>query len=62
MAMTYPEIPIPESAVPRAASPLLQHLGETYAGEINKVAMVWSCFAPSDLAFRIHPRSSTVRR
>jgi uncharacterized damage-inducible protein DinB len=23
--------------------------------------MVWSCFAPADLAFRIHPRSGTVQ-
>jgi uncharacterized damage-inducible protein DinB len=61
MAMTYRETAIPDSAVPRASSPLLQHLLEIYAGETNKVATVWASFTPADLAFRIHPRSSTVQ-
>src|SRR5262245_50697855 len=61
MAMTYRESPIADSAIPRASSPLLQHLVETYAGETNKVATVWACFAPSDMGFRIHPRSSSVQ-
>jgi len=61
MAMTYRDTPIPESAVPRAASALLQHVPDTYAGETNKVAAVWSCFALGDLPFRIHPKSSSVQ-
>jgi len=61
MAMTYAETPIPDAAVPRAASPLFQHLLDTYAGETNKVATVWACFAPADLPFRVHPRSSSVQ-
>ncbi|HVE41349.1 MAG TPA: DinB family protein [Planctomycetota bacterium] len=61
MAMSYAVTAIPESSVPRASAPIFQHLLDTYAGEISKVATVWSCFAPEDLAFRIHPRSGTVK-
>jgi uncharacterized damage-inducible protein DinB len=61
MAMTYAETEIPEASVPRAAAPIFQHLLEIYAGEISKVATVWGCFAEDDLAFRIHPKSSTVQ-
>jgi len=61
MAMTYPETAIPDAAVPRAGAPIFQHLLDTYAGETSKVATVWGCFATEDLAFRIHPKSSTVQ-
>jgi uncharacterized damage-inducible protein DinB len=61
MAMSYAVTAIPESSVPRASAPIFQHLLDTYAGEINKVATVWSCFAPEDLAFRVHPRSGAVK-
>jgi uncharacterized damage-inducible protein DinB len=61
MAMSYAEAAIPDASLPRAAAPIFQHLLETYAGEINKVSTVWACFAAEDLAFRIHPRSSTVQ-
>ena len=61
MAMEYAQRAIPDSAVPRAASPLFQHLLDTYAGETNKVAAVWACFAPAEMGFRIHPRSSSVQ-
>src|SRR5215831_5784733 len=61
MAMTYPETAIPESSVPRAASPVFQHLLDIYAGETSKVVSVWSCFSPEEFAFRIHPRSSSVQ-
>jgi uncharacterized damage-inducible protein DinB len=60
MAMTYPSAAIPESAIPRASAPIFQHLLDTYASETNKVSSVWSSFEPADLAFRIHPRSSSV--
>lgn len=60
MAMSYRETAIPSPSVPQAADPLFQHLLDTYAGEISKVSSVWSCFAPADLAYRIHPRSSSV--
>lgn len=60
MAMTYAATAIPESEVPRAAAPVLQHLMDIYAGEMSKVDAVWGCFEDSDLPYRIHPKSSTV--
>lgn len=51
---------IPDSELPRAQNPLLQHAIETYASEINKTASVFRQFAISDLAFRPHPKSSTT--
>ena len=60
MAMRYPTTAIPDAAVPRAASPLFQHLVDTYASESNKVVSVWLAFAPDDVDWRPHPRSSTV--
>jgi uncharacterized damage-inducible protein DinB len=38
----------------------MAHGLETYAGESNKTASVLHEFLPEDLAFRPHPRSSTV--
>jgi uncharacterized damage-inducible protein DinB len=58
MAMTYALTSIAEA--PRAASPLFQHLVDTYASEINKVASVWACFGPADMPWRPHPRSTAV--
>ena len=58
--MPYPYTAIPDAEVPRAADPLFQHLLDTYASETNKVAAVWRCFAPQDLAFRPDEKSSTV--
>ena len=58
--MSYEFIAIPDTDVPRAANPLFQHLLDTYAGETNKVIAVWRGFAPEDLSFRPHPKSSTV--
>lgn len=62
MPMTYDHVAIADSQVARAAAPLLQHLLDTYAGECNKVISVWRSFQPEDLAFRPHPRSSSVRQ
>lgn len=61
MAMTYASTAIPEASVPRAPSPILQHLLDIYAGETSKVDTVWACFADADLPYRIHPKSSSVR-
>lgn len=61
MAMTYGSTSIPESAVPRAFARMFQHLLDTYASEINKVAAVWAVFGQSDLEYRPHPKSSSVR-
>ena len=61
MAMTYAATAIPESSVPKAASPVFQHLLDIYAGETSKVDTVWASFADGDLSFRIHPKSSSVQ-
>ena len=58
--MQYDHIYINDQQVPRAVAPLFQHVIDTYAGETNKTASVWSMFANADLAWRPHPRSSTV--
>ncbi|MGH9438176.1 MAG: DinB family protein [Terriglobia bacterium] len=60
MSMKYAYIAIPESDVPRAFSPVFQHLLDTYASETNKVISVWRDFTAQDLPFRPHPRSSSV--
>jgi uncharacterized damage-inducible protein DinB len=60
MPMEYDHTAISGSAVPRASSPVFQHLIDTYASETNKVIAVWRCFSPEDLPFRPHPRSKTV--
>ena len=60
MPMTYEYTAILDSHVPKASSPIFQHLLDTYASETNKVVSVWRCFSTADLAFRPHPRSKTV--
>ena len=61
MPMTYAYTEIPDSAVPRASSPVYQHMLDTYASETNKVASVWREFSEEDLSFRPHPRSATAQ-
>jgi uncharacterized damage-inducible protein DinB len=51
---------IADSAIPRAANPLLQHALDTYASEINKTASVFRQFTTTDFPFRPHPRSATT--
>lgn len=58
--MRYAAVAIPESAVPRAGSPVFQHVIDTYASEINKIASLWAAFREEELAFRPHAKSSTV--
>jgi len=58
--MKYEHSVIPEASVPPAASAEFQHLLDTYASEINKVASVWSAFTAADVDYRPHPRASTV--
>lgn len=60
MPMQYEYIAIPESAVPRAASPVFQNLLDTYASETSKVVSVWREFRPEDMSFRAAERSSSV--
>ena len=58
--MHYTHSAIPESQIPRSRTPLLQHVVDTYASEINKVVSVWTAFADGDLDYRPHARSATV--
>lgn len=58
--MHYDFIAIPEWEVPRAADPLFQHVLDTYASETDKTISTWRSFAPENLSFRAHPRSSSV--
>jgi uncharacterized damage-inducible protein DinB len=51
---------IAERDCPRATNPLLQHLVDVYASEINKLVSVWRSFADGDLSYRPHQRSMTV--
>ena len=60
MSMTYDFTGLPDARIPRASSPLFQHLLDTYASETNKVIAVWRCFSDADLAWRPHPRSQPV--
>lgn len=58
--MHYPFVAIADEKVPRAAVPAFQHMLDTYASETNKVASVWKAFRDDDLAYRPHPRSTSV--
>jgi uncharacterized damage-inducible protein DinB len=60
MPMTYANTAIPDRDIPAAREPLFQHVLDTYASETNNVASVWSAFEDADLAYRPHPRSSSV--
>jgi len=58
--MHYDFVAIADADIPPAVDATYQHVLDTYASETNKVISVWRCFAPEDLAFRPHPKSSTV--
>jgi uncharacterized damage-inducible protein DinB len=60
MAATYPFRAIEAAEIPRAGDPAFQHLLDVYASEINKTASVWHGFDEPTLAYRPHPKSSTV--
>jgi uncharacterized damage-inducible protein DinB len=60
MAMQYPATYLGD--LPPVSIPLLRHLVETYASEINKTASVWSELQDAQLDFAPHRRSSTVRQ
>lgn len=59
--MNYDDTAIADAEIPRASAPMFQHLLKTYASEANKLNSVWLEFAPNDLSFQPHQRSSTVR-
>ncbi|MGE5207066.1 MAG: DinB family protein [Chlamydiota bacterium] len=58
--MNYDFTTLLEARIPRASSPLFQHLLDTYASETNKMVAVWRCFSDADLSWRPHPRSQPV--
>ena len=58
--MTYAFTAIPDAQIPKAAEPAYQHVLDTYVSETNKVATVWRQLREEDLAYRPHPRSTTV--
>ena len=58
--MHYKWTAIPESAVSKAANPLVEPMLDIYVSESNKVASVWKQFIDADLEFKPHPRSSSV--
>lgn len=58
--MDYAHSVVPATRVPAASFAFGQHLLDTYASEVNKVAAVWAALGDDDLAFRPHPRSMTV--
>lgn len=60
MPMTYEYSAISEARIPKASSPVFQHLLDTYSSETNKVVSVWRCFSADELAFRPHSRSTAV--
>ncbi len=58
--MQYAFVAISDAAIPRSSEPAFQHMLDTYASETNKVASVWREFRDDDMAFRPHPRSTSV--
>ena len=60
--MEYAREFIRELEIPRAEVPLLQHLVDTYASETNKLGAVWSELGDTQLDFRPHGRSSSIRQ
>ena len=60
MPMSYTYTAISDSDVPRASSPVFQHMLNTYASETNKVVTVWREFTRDDMQYRPHPRASSV--
>jgi len=60
--MHYDFVAIPPQDVPHAADRLFQHLIDTYASETDKTISTWRGFAPEDLGFKPHEKSSTVEQ
>jgi uncharacterized damage-inducible protein DinB len=60
MPASYTASVIGSNEIPRAEDSAHQHLLDTYASEINKVAMVWRGFDDGLLDYRPHPKSTLV--
>ena len=59
--MHYAHTAITDLEIPIAAERSQQHLLTTYASETNKVVSIWHSFQGKDLAFKPHPKSSSVQ-
>lgn len=60
MPLTYAFTAVPDTDIPRAAEPLLQHALDTYASETNKVVSVWRELRDDDLGYRPHPKATSI--
>ncbi|HTE46336.1 MAG TPA: DinB family protein [Gemmatimonadaceae bacterium] len=60
MPMRYTFTGISDTPLPQCRVRLFQHAIETYASETNKIGSVWTQFGDDDLAYRPHPRASSV--
>ena len=58
--MHYAHTAITDLEIPIAADRSQQHMLATYASETNKVVSVWQSFEGQDLAFKAHPKSSSI--
>lgn len=58
--MNYSFTAIGEADIPTANDPAFQYVLDTYASETNKLISIWRAFSDDDLAFRPHPKSSSV--
>jgi uncharacterized damage-inducible protein DinB len=59
--MHYDFTAIPDTAIPRAAEPVFQHLLTTYASEANKTVGVWRAVPDERLDFKPHDKANTIR-
>src|SRR5581483_4307323 len=58
--MKYPVAAIEAGVVPQASEAAFQCVVDIYASETNKLISTWRAFSDENLAFRPHPKSSTV--
>lgn len=59
--MYYDFIAIPDADVPRAVEPAFQHVGTTYASEVNKTVGVWRAVLGHLLDIKSHEKTNTIR-
>lgn len=60
MPMNYACSAVPDSAIPKASSPIFQPLPETYASEAGKVISAWHGSSPGGISYKPHPRAGSV--
>lgn len=59
--MQYEFTAIPDSEIPRAVEPLLQHMVATYTSETNKVASMWRATPEELIDFKPHEKVNSIR-